>query len=63
MADEMWLFTLVHIAIGWCAKMGVTVIRVRATTMVISLYVDEFTLLYNGMKAIGFINAKVISGP
>ena len=42
---------------------GVTLLRVRATTMVISLYIDEFTLLYNGMKGIGFINANAISGP
>ena len=36
MAHEIWLCMLVHMPIGWCAKIGVTVIWVRATTVVIS---------------------------
>ena len=35
MAHETKLLTLVQIPIGWCAKMGVTIIRIRARKMVI----------------------------
>ena len=37
-----------QIPIGWCAKTGVTVIRIRATKMVISQSLDESTLVDNG---------------
>ena len=50
MVHEIWLFVLVHILIGWCAKMGVTVVQVQATTMVIFKTLDEFTLVDDGMK-------------
>ena len=47
------MFTLVQIPIGWCAKTGVTALRIRATKMVISTSSRLSTMVLE------IVNAKV----
>ena len=50
--------TIVHMPIGWCAKMGVTVLRVRASTIVICkgsfFYIAQYPVRWTAQSPLLF---------